>query len=148
MIIDIEISTWCEKVTHIYNRYYFVAKEWMLVWFWFQYKFQSLAKHSVSSLEFEAIVVKEVSIPWAQYERIVGTDDAAQLMRLNFRKWWCTTPMAAANGMDIQWKYEVPRWLFPPPISWTRGMKEMACGIVNVGDVYERMARDICESVR
>ena len=27
------------------------------------------------------------------------------------------TPMAAANGMDIQWKYEVPRWLFPPPMS-------------------------------
>ena len=37
----------------------------------------------------------------AQYERIAGTDDVAELMRLNFRKWWCTTPMAAANGMDI-----------------------------------------------
>ena len=53
----------------------------------------------------------------AQYERIAGSDDAAELMRLNFRKRWCTTPMAATNGMDIQWKYEVPRWLFPPPMS-------------------------------
>ena len=70
----------------------------------------------------------------AQYERIAGSDDVAELMRLNFRKRWCTTPMAATNGMDIQWKYEVPRWLFPPPMSWTRGVKEMACGIVNVGD--------------
>ena len=53
----------------------------------------------------------------AQYERINGTNDAADLMRLNFRKRWCTTPMAVANGMDILWKYDVPRWLFTPPIS-------------------------------
>ena len=53
----------------------------------------------------------------AQYERINGTNDGAELMRLNFRKRWCTTPMAAANGGDILWKYDVPRWLFPPPIS-------------------------------
>ena len=53
----------------------------------------------------------------AQYERIAGIDDVAELMRLNFRNRWCTTSMAATNGMDIQWKYEVPIWLFPPPMS-------------------------------
>ena len=52
----------------------------------------------------------------AQYERIDGTDDASELMRLNFRKRWCTTPMAAEIGVDIRWQYVVPRWLFPPPI--------------------------------
>ena len=52
----------------------------------------------------------------AQYERIDGTNDVVELMRLNFRKRWCTTPMAATNGMDILWKYEVPKWLFPPLI--------------------------------
>ena len=83
----------------------------------------------------------------AQYERIDGTNDVAELMRLNFRKRRCTTPMTTTNGMDILWKYEVPRWLFPPPISWTRSVKEISCGIVNVGEVYERMARDTCESV-
>ena len=45
----------------------------------------------------------------AQYEWIVGIDDVAELMRLNFRKRRCTAPMAATNGMNIQWKYEVPR---------------------------------------
>ena len=69
-------------------------------------------------------------------------------LRLNFRKCWCTTPMAAKNGMDIQWQYVVPRWLFPPPISWKRGVNKMSCEILNAGDVYERLARDTCESVR
>ena len=39
----------------------------------------------------------------AQYERIDGTDDASKIMKLNFRKRWCTTPMATTNGMDIRW---------------------------------------------
>ena len=52
----------------------------------------------------------------AQYEWIDGTYDPSELMRLNFRKHWCTTPMAAETGMDIRWQYVVPRWLFPPPI--------------------------------
>ena len=39
----------------------------------------------------------------AQYERIDGIDDASELMRPNFRKRWCTTPMAVENGMDIRW---------------------------------------------
>ena len=37
----------------------------------------------------------------AQYERIDGTDDASELMRLNFSKSWGTTSMAVANEMDI-----------------------------------------------
>ena len=89
----------------------------------------------------------------AQYERIDGVDVASKLMRLNFRKCWCTTPMAIANGMDIWWQYVVPRWLFPPPTSWKRGVndethREQTCGLLNAGDVYESLARDICESVR
>ena len=51
----------------------------------------------------------------AQYEQIDGTDDASELMRLNFRKRWCKTPMAVEIGVDIRWQYVVPRWLFPPP---------------------------------
>ena len=51
----------------------------------------------------------------AQYERIDGTHDASELMRLNFRKRWCKTPMAVEIGVDIRWQYIVPRWLFPPP---------------------------------
>ena len=64
----------------------------------------------------------------AQYERIDGTDDASELMRLNFRKRWCTTPMATTNRMDIQWQYVVPRWLFPTPISWKRAWMRCHAG--------------------
>ena len=36
----------------------------------------------------------------AHYERIEGTDDASELMRLNFKKRWCSTTMAAKIGVD------------------------------------------------
>ena len=52
----------------------------------------------------------------AQYERIDGTDDVSELTRLNFRKRWYITPMAAEIGVDIRWQNVVPRRLFPPPI--------------------------------
>ena len=57
-----------------------------------------------------------ITTPRAQYERIDGTDDASELMTLNFRKRWCTTPIATEIGVDIRWQFVVPRWLFPPPI--------------------------------
>ena len=72
---------------------------------------------NISNLDARCIAcVHLISTLRAQYERIDGTNDAAELMGLNFRNRWCTTPMAATNGMDILWKYEVPKWLFPPPI--------------------------------